>query len=388
MKKVMILLAIVLTANVMMAQKKDRTDAYMYNKNKQYDRAVTAIEKCVNHEQFLGMKPAEQAKAWHYRGEIYYNVYMSPEFRETVPNALELAVESYGNCVATDEGYYNDNKQDIFSHISEISRQFGQAGVDAWNNKDFATASDKFYSAYQVMAGIGAVDIDDLSNAAQAALNGKQYDKAIEYLNELQSKGQDDVNIYKNLAAAYNGAGNTDKAFEMITTGLEKFPGDASMIIEKVNIYLKQGKGAEAVNDLLELNTLDPNNASILFILGTIYGDENNEGVYDTDKAIGYYKQALAANPNYSDAAYNLGGLYITMSNKVKAEANEITGVSKAELERYDSLIEQAQELLREGLPYVQQAYETQHDDAIKQVLKTIYIQLNMTEEAKALDAQ
>ena len=59
-----------------------------------------------------------------------------------------------------------------------------------------------------------------------------------------------------------------------------------------------------------------------------------------------------------------------------------------AELERYDSLIEQAQELLREGLPYVQQAYETQHDDAIKQVLKTIYIQLNMTEEAKALDAQ
>ena len=101
MKKVMILLAIVLTANVMMAQKKDRTDAFMYNKNKQYDRAVTAIEKCVNHEQFLGMKPVERAKAWHYRGEIYYNVYMSPEYRETVPNALELAVESYGNCVST-----------------------------------------------------------------------------------------------------------------------------------------------------------------------------------------------------------------------------------------------------------------------------------------------
>ena len=29
MKKVMILLAVVLTANVMMAQKKDRTDAFM-----------------------------------------------------------------------------------------------------------------------------------------------------------------------------------------------------------------------------------------------------------------------------------------------------------------------------------------------------------------------
>ena len=318
MKKVMILLAIVLTANVMMAQKKDRTDAFMYNKNKQYDRAITAIEKCVNHEQFMGMKPVERARAWHYRGEIYYNVYMSPEYRETVPNALELAVESYGNCVSTDQGYYEDNKQDIFSHISEIARQFGQSGVDAWNNQDFATASTKFYSAYQVMAGIGAVDIDDLSNAAQAALNGKEYDKAIEYLTELQGLGQEDVNIYKNLAAAYNGAGNADKAFEMITTGLEKFPGDASMIIEKVNIYLKQGKGTDAINDLLELNTLDPNNASILFILGTIYGDENNEGVYDPDKAIDFYKQALAANPNYSDAAYNLGGLYITLKPDIR----------------------------------------------------------------------
>lgn len=385
MKKVMILLAIVLTANVMMAQKKDRTDAFMYNKNKQYDRAITSIEKCVNHEQFLGMKPAERAKAWHYRGEIYYNVYMSAEFRETVPNALELAVESYGNCVATDQGYYESNRQDIFSHISEISRQFGQAGVEAWNNKDFVTASDKFYSAYQVMAGIGAVDIDDLSNAAQAALNGKQYDKAIEYLNELQSKGQDDVNIYKNLAAAYNGAGNADKAFEMITTGLEKFPGDASMIIEKVNIYLKQGKGTEAINDLLELNTLDPNNASILFILGTIYGDENNEGVYDSEKAIDFYKQALAANPNYSDAAYNLGGLYITLSNKLKAQANDLP---LDKVKEYDELIGQATELVQAGLPYVKQAYEAQPNDDVKKVLKSMYMDLKMYDEAKALDAQ
>ena len=385
MKKVMILLAIVLTANVMMAQKKDRTDAFMYNKNKQYDRAITAIEKCVNHEQFLGMKSAEQAKAWHYRGEIYYNVYMSPEFRETVPNALELAVESYGKCVAADQGYYNENKQDIFSHISEIARQFGQTGVDAWNNQDYVGASDKFYAAYQVMAGIGAVDIDDLSNAAQAALNGKAYDKAITYLNELQGLGQDDVNIYKNLAAAYNGAGDADKAFQMITTGLEKYPGDASMIIEKVNIYLKQGKGAEAINDLIELNTLDPNNASILFILGTIYGDENNEGVYDSEKAIDYYKQALTANPNYSDAAYNLGGLYITLSNKIKAEANDLP---LSEMKKYEELIGKATELVEAGLPYVKQAYEAQPNDDVKKVLKSMYVDLKMFDEAKALDAQ
>ena len=64
MKKVMILLVIALTANVMMAQKKDRTDAFMYNKNGQYAKAMASIEKCVNHEQFLGMKPNDQCQAW------------------------------------------------------------------------------------------------------------------------------------------------------------------------------------------------------------------------------------------------------------------------------------------------------------------------------------
>ena len=43
MKKVMILMAVLLTANVMMAQKKDRTDAYMYNKNVQYEKAMASI---------------------------------------------------------------------------------------------------------------------------------------------------------------------------------------------------------------------------------------------------------------------------------------------------------------------------------------------------------
>ena len=78
MKKVLILLAIALTANVMMAQKMDRTNAYNYNRNGQYEKAVEAIEKCVNHEGFLGMKPKDQAQAWLYRGMIYLNVQQDP----------------------------------------------------------------------------------------------------------------------------------------------------------------------------------------------------------------------------------------------------------------------------------------------------------------------
>ena len=92
MKKLMILLAVLLTANVMMAQKKDRTDAFMYNKNGQYEKAMASIEKCIHHEQFLGMKPNEQSQAWLYRAAIYQNILQSDDekLKAKVPNALEI----------------------------------------------------------------------------------------------------------------------------------------------------------------------------------------------------------------------------------------------------------------------------------------------------------
>ena len=76
------------------------------------------------------------------------------------------------------------------------------------------------------------------------------------------------------------------------------------------------------------------------------------------------------------------------MANKYIEQANEITGFSKAEQEQYNGLIEQANTLLRTGLPFLQQAYEAQPSDDVKNVLRSIYVKLNMTEEVKALDGK
>jgi tetratricopeptide (TPR) repeat protein len=182
--------------------------------------------------------------------------------------------------------------------------------------------------------------------------------------------------------------GNAEQAMAMINAGLEKNPGDANLILEKVNAYLKEGKGAEAVEDLNRLRELDPENAQLLFVLGTIYGDENNKDVYDVEKARKYYEDALAINPDYYDAIYNIGVLYTSMANQYIEQANEITGFSKAEQEQYNSLIEQGNELLRTGLPFLQRAYEAQPSDDVRNVLRSIYVKLNMMEEVKALDGK
>ena len=390
MKKVMILLAVLLTANVMMAQKKDRTDAYMYNKNGQYEKAMASIEKCVNHEQFLGMKPNDQATAWLYRAAIYQNVIQSGDeaLLAKAPDALEIVYQSLMKCMENKD-FLEENKQEIYQRVGNVMNTYYTKGADDYNTGKFAEAAPMFKKAYDIAKSLGSSDANDMLNfAATSALRAQDYTTALTYFNELKDNGVDGVDVYKHLAACYNGMGNAEQAMAMINAGLEKNPGDAGLILEKVNAYLKEGKGAEAVEDLNKLRELDPENAQLLFVLGTIYGDETNEGVYDTEKARKYYEDALKINPNYYDAIYNIGVLYTGMANKYIEQANEITGFSKKEQEEYNGLIEQANELLRTGLPYLQQAYKAQPSDDVKNVLRSIYVKLNMTEEVKALDGK
>ena len=387
MKKVMILLVIALTANVMMAQKKDRTDAFMYNKNGQYEKAMASIDKCVNHEQFLGMKPNDQSQAWLYRAAIYQNVIQSGDeaLMAKAPNALEVVYESLMNCMKNPD-FLEDNKQEIYQRVGSVMTTYYTKGADDYNAGKFAEAAPMFKKAYDIAKSLGSADANEMLNlAATSALRAEDYNTALGYFTEVKNNGTETADLYRHLAACYNGLGNAEQAMAMINTGLEKDPSDANLILEKVNAYLKEGKGAEAVQDLTKLLELDPNNAQLLFVLGTIYGDETNEGLYDADRARQYYEQALSIKPDYYDATYNLGVLYTGMANKYIKQANEITGISKKELEQYDGLMEQANELLRTGLPYLKQAYDAQPSDDVKNVLKSIYVQLKMNDELKAL---
>ena len=390
MKKVMILLAVLLTANVMMAQKKDRTDAYMYNKNGQYEKAMVSIEKCVNHEQFAGMKPNDQAQAWLYRAAIYQNIIQSGDeaLIAKAPNALEVVYESLMNCMKNPD-FLEDNKQEIYQRVGSVMTTYYSKGADDYNAGKFAEAAPMFKKAYDIAKSLGSPDANDMLNlAATSALRAGDYNTALGYFTEVKNNGTETSDIYRHLAACYNGLGNAEQAMAMINAGLEKNPGDANLVLEKVNAYLKEGKGAEAVEDLNRLRELDPENAQLLFVLGTIYGDENNKDVYDVEKARKYYEDALAINPDYYDAIYNIGVLYTSMANKYIEQANEITGFSKAEQEQYNSLIEQGNELLRTGLPFLQRAYEAQPSDDVRNVLRSIYVKLNMMEEVKALDGK
>ena len=388
MKKVMILLAVLLTANVMTAQKKDRTDAFMYNKNGQYEKAMTSIEKCINHEQFLGMKPNDQATAWLYRATIYQNVIQSgdEQLLMKAPDALEKVYESLMKCMENKD-FFNENRQEIITRVNAVMNTYYNVGAVAFDAGQYDVAIPQLKKAYDIASTLGSPDANEmLKYAAFACMKAKDFDKAIEYYTMLQTSGYEGEDLYYNLASAYLGKENNEEAAKVISVGIAKFPSSEALIRENVNLKLMEGKGTEAVAELEQLLAARPDDVTLMFALGTIYGDDTKD-LFDGDKAIDYYTRAINAKPDFYDAIYNLGALYINMSNKIKEQADAITGFSKAEQKQYDDLITQANELIQTGLPYVKQAYEAQPSPEIKAVLKSMYVRLNMLDEVKALDA-
>ena len=385
----MILLAVLLTANVMMAQKKDRTDAFMYNKNGQYEKAMMSIEKCINHEQFHGMKPNDQATAWLYRATIYQNIIQSEDesLKAKAPDALEKVYESLMKCMEN-KSFMEENRDEIITRVNAVMNSYYNEGANAFDAGNYEAAIPQLKKAYDIAASLGIPEsVDMLKYAAFACIKAKEYDKAIEYYELLHSTGYEGEDLYHHLASAYLGKDDKEQAAKAIADGIAKFPNSEGLIRENVNLKLSEGKGVEAVADLEQLLETRPDDVTLMFALGTIYGDDTKD-MFDGDKAIDYYTRAINAKPDYYDAIYNLGALYINMSNKIKEQADAITGFSKAEQQQYEELSNQANELIRTGLPYVKQAFEAQPSPEIKSVLKSMYVRLNMLEEAKALDVE
>lgn len=386
MKKLMILLAVLLTANVMIGQDKDYQNAVVQNRNGYYERAMQSIEKSVNHEGFTGQKPYKQAKAWFQRAVIYQNILQSDdeELKAKAPDALNIIYESLTNCMKNQE-FLDENKQDIFQRVAIVIDRFSEQAYELTKNKQFAEAAPLYKKASDIAKSLGVPYEELLYNAGLSSLLAQDYPNALAYYTELKDNGVESADLYHHLVMCHNAMGNEEQAMAMVNAGLEKFPGDANLILEKVNAYLKEGKGAEAVEDLNRLRELDPENANLLFALGTVYGNSDNEGIYDPEKAVGFYEEALRVKPDYLDAANNLGGLYAKMAFPYIKQANEL-GISAEEQKEHDRLIEQGNALLEKGLPYLRQVYDAQPSDDVKAVLKSIYVQLKMYDEAKALN--
>jgi tetratricopeptide (TPR) repeat protein len=379
MKKLIFLLAFAIIASSMMAQRMERTNAYNYNRNGEYDKAREAIDKAIDHE-----RTRDDATTWLYRGIIYLNIYINEEFKHLDEDALEKAHVSLKKAMELDDRDRLNHAVEIMPRIQAIGQLYFEEAVEAFNMTDFSGATDYFLKSFAVAEGIGMVDTLAIVNAAMSAARGDMHQKSIDLYNQVLGIGIIEADVYRNLAIAYRGLENREKMMWYIEKGRELFPTDPGLLLEEINSYLAVGEGDKVVDDLKMLVEQDPENYTIYFVLGTIYGDETNPALFDVDIAENYYKAAIEIEPNYYDAIYNLGALYINESNKIQVVANDLPLNATKE---YEKLTEEANVIIRKALPYLERAYEMNPDDQeTVLVLRTIYARFNEKEKLEKLN--
>ena len=279
-------------------------------------------------ETALHPKTANDPKMWYYRGLTFLKVSaMDNELSEKYPNAMDLAFEGFTNAIKTDTK--NKVTKLAEGNLLNVAIGFYNEGYVAYNAKDYTTA----YTAFEKALPLMKYDKDDLLKRnnltsevleqmmAYSAMNNGEDEKAILALNNLVNNGSTDPAIYTNLANLQMKTGDTTTALATISDGKEMNEGNADLTNLELNTYLRLGRSKELIEKLNAAIETDPSNTLYYQARGDAF-----ERFGDTEKALDDYAKCIEIDPEYYDAYYNRGALYL---NKIGAIVEELDGEYK-----------------------------------------------------------
>lgn len=374
MRKLLILLVLGLFVSTLVsAQSNKRTSAYMYLQNSQLEKAKTAIDEAITHP-----KTESDAKTWLYRGMIYYNIARdtSAAIQALDPNAAEVSYEAFARTKELD--VKKKYKNEIANHLMFLTNIFYQKGADGFRTSDFDMAIVNFTKAFDIAQLDERFDTVAAFNVGMSSVYSDKPELAAEYLSKCVDVGFMDPRVYLFYSRAEKQLGDTTKAFEILAKGRTIFPDESSLQLEEAQLYLETGANDKLIASLKESIESDPSNPNLYRVLGQTY--ENNE---DDENALIYYKKAVEIDPDFGDAIFNIGAIYV---NRASVLYNEANNLPFEEVEKYEKLKLEADNNLKEALPFLEKSLEITPDDQIVlQALKEAYANLKMNDKIKEL---
>ena len=374
MKRIWMTMIAIIAVTTVFGQNNKVVEAYNHHRYGKLDKAKIAIDAATQHEKTMG-----EAKTWFYRGNIYYDIAISADsnFNNLDPDPLSVAWESYKRATELDDkGQY---KEDITRFTMAVGEGFYNEGVLNYNEKDYKGAAMAFEKAFLVNESVGKTDTTALYNAAIAASFAEDDAYSKELFNKVIDMGYSKPDIYASLSEIYKKEGDTVLALNTIKDGRVLFPEDFNLLIAETNIYLATNEKDLAMKDLEQALQFDKTNPTIFFAVATIY-----DQIGDKEKAEESYKQSLELNPEYFEANYNLGALYVNQAADILTKANDLPLDAVKE---YEAAKTKADELLAKSLPYLEKALELNPEDVNTLIsLKEIYTRLGEMEKLKIVD--
>jgi tetratricopeptide (TPR) repeat protein len=359
MKNFVLTFMAVAFAGSMLAQP-DVTSAYNADKSGDYAKAAEYIEKALTNS-----KAVAKEKTWRYRGKIYLNIAQSEELKGLYPDALTTSFESLKTALEIQpSGGYSDDCKVMMGHVQTVAMD---AGITMFTEEDFIHAAGQFSLSKDISAYFDVVDTLAIWNVALCHDKAGEWQKAVDGYSVCAGMGYQEPNVHLFIANLQQVNDDIEGALVTLEAALVKFPTEQSLLIEQLNIYLRDGRFEEAESNLKKAAANDPENEVLWFSLGSVY-----DNLSRIDEAESAYKAALDRNADYFEANYNIGALYF---NKAVAMINDANTIPPNQVTKYKAAKAEADLVFDQALPYLEKAYALNPEDKeTMRSLKDIYI--------------
>ena len=314
--------------------------------------------------------------------------------------------------------------------VNPIINASNSAALDAYNNKRFEEAGNKFLEVYNLQKAGGQFDGQTLYNAGLSYASANKGDKALDVFNQLISSGYNGVEttytannkktrkvetfdkvtweamkmnqdysdfktstspnieqqLYETKAALLITENRTDEAITFLDQAAKKFPGNAKLAELQGNAYYKAGKTTEFVASLKNQLERNPNDAVNWFNLGVLQSNDPATA----SEAENAFKKAVAIDPKMTNAYQNL--TFLLMGDDEEA-VKAIEAAKKAgNTGNYNKHVQERRTRFTKAIPYAEKwhSLDRENTNAIS-ILKGLYILTNndvKLQQIKAREAE
>jgi tetratricopeptide (TPR) repeat protein len=308
------------TIQSMKMELEDRTKT---DGDRDYESLIKWSEETKEHT-----KTSNNPQMWYYRGLTYLKVSnLNNELSKAHPDAIYIAHDAFQNALETDAK--KRVTEDSEANLLNVAIGLYNKGYTAYQTEEYQESYRNFEMAVPLMKydTEGQLKRNNLTAEvleqmmAFSAMNGGEDEKAKKALQVLVDKGTAEGSIYANLAKLQLKGGDTTAALSTIMSGKDMNEADKTLINMELDIYLKQGRSKELIEILNGAIADDPGNTIYYFARAISY-----EGLGENDKAVADYDKILEIDPEYFDASYNKGVIYL---NRVAEIVEELNGVYK-----------------------------------------------------------
>ncbi len=186
--------------------------------------------------------------------------------------------------------------------------------------------------------------------------------------------------IYKNIALILIDQGKIEEAKKAIKDAQLANPEDSSLVLSEMDLYLKTKDMVSYERLAKEVVAKNPTDANLLYNLGVISNEANRK-----EEAKDYYKKAITVDPKYTNAYLNLAVLMLEPEKDIVDQMNKL-GTSAADNKKFDALKKQREDLFVSVIPYLEKAHELNKDNLdVAETLLNVYGALEMMDKARPL---